>query len=447
MVQIIRLILIGVMVAITVSWLNQQSGQSQIQWLGYQLEVSTSLLVSLVILLAVIVLLFDRLWRLIRNWPKMMAHGWQYRRRTNGERALGLGLVALAAGDSRSAQKQARKAEKLLGKGLLPDLLAAQAAHLAGDKNAARQYFAQLSKHKDTAYYGFIGLMNLQIQNNNSERSLAAAQKALQLQPDSITALTHIFSQEISQKNWKKALNTLSLMKPQKANLQEQKHLFLNREIALCYLSAQDTPDDKGKITWLERAIKLDASHIACRVMLARLYQKSDAKKQMIKIVERGFILKPHQDYFEILRETYQDNIGSFIARVTKLARQSENKLDANRVVVAASLDAGILPTATSLLSEIPQPEMTNEDYLLAAELAEKRLDPGAVKKALQEAARAPRGKSWRCFACSTVVAQYEPVCPKCNDVGTIDWLQESPIILKSINDDKLLANNLNKRN
>ena len=138
MIQIIRLILIGGLVALVVSWFNQQTGESQIQWLGYEIQISTSLLVGFVIAFAVLVMLFDRLWRLIRNWPKMMAHGWQYRRRTNGERALGLGLVALAAGDSRSAQKQARKAEKLLGRGLLPDLLAAQAAHLAGDKNAAR---------------------------------------------------------------------------------------------------------------------------------------------------------------------------------------------------------------------------------------------------------------------------------------------------------------------
>ena len=116
---------------------------------------------------AFFVMLFDRIFRFIRNWPKMLSYGWQFRRKTNGERALSLGFVALAAGDSRSAQRQAKKAEKLLGKGLLPDLLAAQAAHLSGDENAARRYFAQLSKQKDTAYYGLIGIMNLQFQNKD----------------------------------------------------------------------------------------------------------------------------------------------------------------------------------------------------------------------------------------------------------------------------------------
>ena len=433
MIQIIRLIFTGALVALVVSWFNQQTGLSLIQWLGYEIQISTSLLVGLVIAFVVIIMLFARLWRLIQNWPKMMAHGWQYRRRTNGERALGLGLVALAAGDSRSAQKQAKKAEKLLGRGLLPDLLAAQAAHLAGDKNAARRYFAQLSKHKDTAYYGLIGIMNLQFQNNDPERSLVAAQKALQIQPDSVAALTHIFWREVEEKHWHNAMNTLERLIPQLVNLSEQKHLFQRREIGLCYLLALQVSEVRDKTKWLERALKIDQSHIASRLALARLYQKGESKKQMIKIIERGFILKPHQDYIDILRDIFSDNIGKFIARLTKLARQSEYKMDANRLVIAASLDADILPPATSLLSEIPQKQMTNEDYLLAAELAEKQINPVGAKTALQDAARAPRGKAWRCSGCSTLTAQYEPICPKCHDVGMIDWTDESQVSIQPI--------------
>ena len=76
---------------------------------------------------------------------------------------------------------------------------------------------------------------------------------------------------------------------------------------------------------------------------------------------------------------------------------------------------------------------MTNEDYLLTSELAEKQNDPVRVKNALQEAARAPRGKAWRCSSCYTITAQYETVCPKCNDIGMIDWASESHNIVKAI--------------
>ena len=390
MIIILRLILIIALVALVVSWLAKQTGSSQIQWLGYQIEISTSLLVSLVILFAFFVMLFDRIFRFIRNWPKMLSYGWQFRRKTNGERALSLGFVALAAGDSRSAQKQAKKAEKLLGKALLPDLLAAQAAHLSGDENAARRYFAQLSKQKDTAYYGLIGIMNLQFQNKDTERSLEAAKKALKIQPDSTAALTHIFWREIEARNWKRALEIIVLLKPQLANFAEQKEQFKNREIGLCYLVADNASEENEKIIFLKRALNINDSNIACRVALGRLYHKKEMIKQMIKVAERGFILNPHQDYIDLLRVNFTGNTSKFIARLTKLARQSEHKIDAYRLVIAVSLDADILPPASSLLSEIPINEMTNEDYLLTSELAEKQNDPVRVKNALQEAARAP---------------------------------------------------------
>ena len=433
MIKILRLVLIIGLVALVVSWFNKQSGISQIQWLGYQIQISTSILVGLVIIFTALIMLIDRVLRFLRNLPNMMAYGWQYRRKTNGERALGLGFVALAAGDSRSAQKQAKKAEKLLGKGLLPDLLAAQAAHLSGDKNAARRYFAQLSKNKDAAYYGLIGIMKLQSQNKDHERSLAAAQKALKIQPDSITALTHVFWRNIEEKKWEKSLEIIALLKPQLSNFAKQRKQFKEREIGLCYLLAHDSSEQTVQSIWLNRALKISESNIACRVGLARLYKKNKLNKQMTKIAERGFILNPHQDFVDLLRDDFANNTAKFIVRLTKLARQSKFKIDAYRLVIAASLDADILPPAMSLLSEIPQNEMTNEDFLLTADLAEKQIDPNRAKIALQDAARAPRGKAWRCSACSTITAQFEPICPKCSDIGMIDWANESHYIIEPI--------------
>ncbi len=439
MIKILRLVLIIALVALVVNWFNKQSGISQLQWLGYQIEISTSLLIGLVFIFATIILLIDRVLRFIRNLPNMMAYGWQFRRKNNGDRALGLGFVALAAGDSRSAQKQAKKAEKLLGKGLLPDLLAAQAAHLSGDKNAARRYFAQLSKNKDTAYYGLIGIMNLQSQNNDHEKSIAAAQKALKVQPDSIAALTHIFWRKIEEREWEKSLEIIALLKPHLSNYEEQKKQFENREIGLCYLLAHHASEQTDKTVWLKRALKINESNIACLVSLARLYQKSELNKQMTKVLERGFMLNPHQDYIELLRDGFTNNIAKFIARLTKLARQSKCKIDAYRLVIAASLDADILPPAISLLSEIPQNAMTNEDYLLVAELAEKQTDPTRAKIALQDAARAPRGKAWRCSSCSAITVQYEPICPQCNEIGMIDWENESHHVIKPVLHQKLV--------
>ena len=82
---------------------------------------------------------------------------------------------------------------------------------------------------------------------------------------------------------------------------------------------------------------------------------------------------------------------------------------------------------------------MTNEDYLLVAELAEKQTDPSRAKIALQDAARAPRGKAWRCCSCATITVQYEPICPQCSEIGMIDWENESHHVMKPVLQQKIV--------
>ena len=45
--KLILFIVWGVVVAFGVSWLSQQTGKASIEWLGWQIDVSSSLLVSL----------------------------------------------------------------------------------------------------------------------------------------------------------------------------------------------------------------------------------------------------------------------------------------------------------------------------------------------------------------------------------------------------------------
>ena len=90
-------------------------------------------------------------------------------------------MIALAASDYPEAKKQARKAEKLLGSGILSDLLSAQASHGSGDRKAAERYFVSLSKNKDTNYFGYIGLMQLNKMEGNYNASVRAAKNAIKI--------------------------------------------------------------------------------------------------------------------------------------------------------------------------------------------------------------------------------------------------------------------------
>ena len=108
MFRIIQIILLGGLVAILASWLAAQDGTTRLDWLGYRIEVATSVIVAGLGFVFILLIMVDRSWRAIRLWPRLLGAGWANRRRQQGESALGLGLVALAAGDLRSARRQAR---------------------------------------------------------------------------------------------------------------------------------------------------------------------------------------------------------------------------------------------------------------------------------------------------------------------------------------------------
>ena len=133
MLRLLQFLVLSTLAAM-VSWLAKQTGVTIISWAGWQIEMRTSLMVAGLVMAVVLLLLIYASCECYFYGPLAPAANWQACRQKSVERALSLGMVtAFAAGDHKMARRQARKAEKLLGSGLLPDLLSAQAAHASGD--------------------------------------------------------------------------------------------------------------------------------------------------------------------------------------------------------------------------------------------------------------------------------------------------------------------------
>ena len=89
--------------------------------------------------------------------PAEMSKNARISRQNRGYKALTHGLVALAAGDPDEADKQARRANKLLEETPATMLLTAQAAQLNGDEESAAKYFEEMTKNEETAFLGLRG--------------------------------------------------------------------------------------------------------------------------------------------------------------------------------------------------------------------------------------------------------------------------------------------------
>jgi len=417
--------------AAAASWLSAQPGAVQVEWLGWRMELPTSLAVVLVVAFALVLVFFDRLIRAIRGMPRWLGGRLRRRRDDAGHRALTLGLMAVSAGEPAEARKHASRADRLLKAPKLTGLLAAQAAHLAGDHQAARRYFASLLNDGETAFLGHIGLMRLAIDDQDSAKARDAARAALAIKPKSVLAASHLLKLEARRADWQAALPALDVVSQfqkkskHKPSNSEQVHNLLRQRCALEFLRAGDllASDRQTARSALVASLKIDPGFLPALVMLADLYLEDESFVKAAKILERGFQRTPHFALVERLKNAWKSNDGQFIARLVKLLDKVDKKYHrlAYQLVAEQARDVGLDGEAERLLFDgnnfIRKGQESNKDAK-----DEKSYDSD------------DRPPLWQCLSCKNLNEDWEPFCPACDEFASLVWQRPTgamPILLK----------------
>ena len=74
--RLIGLLFLVLLAAALASWLGAQPGMLSLEWLGWQVEMRTSLAVALLVVLALLLLFVDRLLRGLLQLPHGLAGIW-----------------------------------------------------------------------------------------------------------------------------------------------------------------------------------------------------------------------------------------------------------------------------------------------------------------------------------------------------------------------------------
>ena len=411
--KLLILFTIVIAAAAAASWLASQPGAVQIEWLGWRMELPTSLAVALIAIFALILVFFDRLLRAIRLMPRWLGRRLRQRRDDAGHRALTLGLMAVSAGEPAEARKHASRAERLLKEPKLTGLLVAQAAHLAGDHQAARRYFASILDDSETAFLGHIGLMRLALDGHDPIKARQSAKAALALKPNSVLAADHLFKLETGRNDWNAALPALDVLarKQKKAKSKtapNQLALIARQRCALHFLIAGELleGDRKSADKELLTALNIDPGFLPAVTMLADHYLDDKAYGRAAKIMEKAFKIHPHESIALRLKVAWKSNDGQFIAKLAKLVAQIEStqQKTAHYLVAKQARDAGLDGEAERLLN------------------AARDLDGG------EEEAHS----LWHCTSCKSRDDDWQAFCPACDEFATLVWQRPagtSPLI------------------
>ena len=430
--RLVGLVILVLLAAALASWLGAQPGMLAFEWLGWQVEMRTSLAVALLVVLALLLLLVDRLFRGLLGLPAWFGRNLARRRTESGHRALALGLMAVSAGEPDEARRQASRAQRLLAAPQLTDLLSAQAAHLSGDHQAADRYFTSLTRDKDTAFLGHVGLARLALEKDDSDAALAAARTALDIRPKSALAARQVMILEAERGNWAAALPALSVVMVAGDADDETGILLSRQKAALSYLEALD--DSAGSDTSLRRRARIGKAQDALAVMpgfwpaallLADLHEQAGSPKKAVKPLETAFRNMPHESLAMRLRTLWGVNEVTAAGRLMRLIPDDGAlAAEGRRVVAAVALENGLVGEARRLIDEIDPAMRDAAVWRLVARLAAEgeAPDSAAENDALRKAGEAPRPRRWQCTSCQLVHEAWQPHCGGCAGFVTLEW-------------------------
>lgn len=373
----------------------------------------TTLQTSTPVALLLLAVLFGLLYALLRLLGGLVrsprrVRGWrERRRRKEGDAAVTRALLALAAGDSGVARREAERGRTLLGSTPLTLLLAAQAGRQAGREGEAEVAYKELAGREDAAFLGLRGLLRQATARGDWTEAAALARRAEAAYPGAAWLREERLHLALHTEQWTDALR---LAPPGAA-------------AALGTAAATHAADPDEARRLAKRAWEADPALAPAALAYAGRLRAAGKEKAVHQTLRRSWAASPHPD----LAEFYLAPIHDPLARVQAAAgliRDAPNHPESHLLLARLSLDAGLPGEARRHAEAARRAGLVQRRvWTLLADISEAEGDAAGARDALRHAADADPDPRWRCEACGTPQAEWHPVCPACGTAGRIAWV------------------------
>lgn len=345
-------------------------------------------------------------------------------RERKGFEALGEGMLAVASGEGKLAQDKAAKAGKYLDKPHITNVLAAQAAEVAGDRTKAEAVYRQLLEDDRTRFVGVRGLMRQQLEAGDTAKALLLAQKAYALKPRHKEIQDTLLELEMREGDWKGARK---LLKDKSRQGELPKDVHLRRDAVLALQEASEVLAAGNSISAREAAISANRASpdlIPAAVLAARSYMEKNDTRNASRVLEKTWSVRPHPDVAAAYAEIVPDETpAARLRRFERLFGKSPSDEESRLLKAELLLAAEDFPGARRALGDLAEthPTVRTLSIMAAVERGEGA-DDSVVRGWLAKALGASRGPQWVCDTCHNVMAEWAPVCDSCGGFDTLTW-------------------------
>lgn len=421
MARILIYVAIAFLLAFGFAWLADRPGVLQLTWQGYTYEVS--LVVAAVAIIVIFGLLLLVIWlvRTIVVSPRIVGDYFASRRRDRGYRALSRGMIAVGAGDQRTATRAADEASALLGQEPMTILLTAQAAQLGGNGALARTSFEKLAARQETRVLGLHGLFIEARRQGEDEAARHFAEEATQAAPKIGWAGEALFEYQAQSGEWLQALRTLGTNAQaklvDKATAQRLRAVLLTAWA----LDVESSDPDEAR-AHAQEAHRLAPAFSEAAIVAGRLLSRAGDFRRASRVLETTWKAAPHPD----IADTYAtvrpgDSVRDRLKRVRRLAELRPNHPEGAMAVARAAVDAHDWEVARAALEGQTRSKPSERVCVLMAEIEQgEHGDEGRVRAWLARAINAPRDPSW--IADGRIFQQWAPISPISGRIDAFEW-------------------------
>jgi HemY protein len=342
------------------------------------------------------------------------------RRGVRGYLALSRGLIAVGAGDSRTARKAAEEAERIAPGEPLALLLNAQCAQLAGDRAGAELAFRAMAERADTKLLGLRGLYVEAQRRKDAAAAQRFAEEAAKAAPSLAWAGQAALDFRCAAGDWVGALSALDRNSRHglidRAQYKRQRAVLITARA----LAAEDDDRERARSLALD-AVKLAPALVPAVDLAARLLGETGDLRRASRMIEKAWQANPHPDLAEAYAHLRPgDSARERLTRVQSLALKAPGHAESALAVARAALDAQEFAVARVALRPLLK-EPTQRAAALMAEIEERESgDEGRAREWMARALRAPRDPKWT--ADGIVSDRWIPVSPASGRLDAFEW-------------------------
>lgn len=431
LIKVLLFVAVVAALALGAGWLMELGGGVRVAVAGWEFTLGPLQTVIAAVLLLLLVWLALKLFgllvavfRFFNGDETALSRYFDRNRERRGFQALADGMMALASGEGRVAMSKAAKADRLLGRPELTNLLQAQAAEVAGDTKAAQEAYKKLLADDRTRFVGVRGIMKQRLAEGDTTTALKLAEKAFALKPRHEETQDILLKLQAGQGDWKGARTTLGA-KLKSGNL--PRDVYRRREALLALSEAKGVLDEGSSIEAQEAAIeanRLSPDLIPAAAMAARSYIEQGKKRYAARVLKKAWNAQPHPDLAAAFAEIEpQETPAARIKRFQALTAQRPSHEETKLLLAELHIAAEDFPAARRALGDIPAEHPTQRSLTLMAAIERgEGADDALVRGWLARALTASRGPQWVCDTCHNIQSEWAPVCDNCGGFDTLSW-------------------------